>query len=71
MPEGHYFFMGDNRDHSQDSRVTASVGYVPYDDLVGRAERLFFYIDTSRAKFWEVWKWPITIRYGRVLDPIE
>lgn len=70
IPLGHYFMMGDNRDQSQDSR-SDQVGYVPLDDIVGRAERLFFSVDGTKTKFWEVWKWPFAIRYGRLLDPVE
>ena len=71
VPAAHFFMMGDNRDQSQDSRVTSQVGYVSIDDLVGRADRLFFSVDGTKTKIWQIWKWPFAIRYGRVLDPIE
>ena len=42
VPEDHFFVMGDNRDNSQDSRYLKSVGFIPFDNLVGRAEIIFF-----------------------------
>lgn len=69
VPEGHLFAMGDNRDNSMDSR-TGFVGFVPIENLVGRAEIIFFSTDGSAA-LWEPWKWPFAIRYGRLLDGIE
>ncbi|HEY3916773.1 MAG TPA: signal peptidase I [Stellaceae bacterium] len=71
VPPGTYFMMGDNRDDSADSRdATSGVGFVPAANLVGRAEFLFFSTD-GYARWWEVWKWPFTIRYGRLLSGIH
>lgn len=66
--EGHYFMMGDNRDNSRDSR-TSSVGMVPAENLIGKAQILFYSHDGS-ARIWEFWKWPFAIRYGRLGDTI-
>lgn len=68
VPEDHYFAMGDNRDNSQDSR-TSRVGFVPRENLIGRAEFLFFSVDGS-ARLWEVWKWPSAIRWDRLFHGI-
>lgn len=70
VPEGHYFMMGDNRDNSQDSRVPELVGFVPLDNLVGRAKFMFFSTN-GHAMIWEIWKWPFAIRYGRLFQGIE
>jgi len=71
VPPGNYFMMGDNRDNSTDSRVPKEekgVGYVPLENLVGRAERIFFSFgmkeDESALAFW---RWPGAIRWDRIL----
>ena len=67
VPEHHYFMMGDNRDGSRDSRVLNAVGYVPEENLVGRAEIIVFSHDGS-ARLWQVWDWPFAIRFSRFGD---
>lgn len=69
VPAGHYFMMGDNRDNSQDSRFRP-VGYVPYENLIGKA-RVKFYSFDDQASFYEVWKWPAAIRWSRVFESVK
>ena len=67
---GHYFMMGDNRDNSVDSRFVRDVGQVPAQNLVGRAEIIFF-SGNGNARWFEFWKWPWGIRYGRIFDSLR
>jgi signal peptidase I len=70
VPPDHVFAMGDHRDNSADSRFMNAVGFVPVENLVGRAEILFFSID-SEHPWYEVWYWPFDIRWSRLLQRIR
>lgn len=73
VPAGQYFMMGDNRDNSTDSRVPpdqGGVGYVPFENLVGRAELVFFSVGQGEP-VWAFWEWPWTVRWSRMLRPVK
>ena len=69
MPPENYFMMGDNRHNSTDSRFP-QVGYVPFENIVGRAQLIFFSVQEGE-RAWEVWRWPFSVRWSRLLTIVR